>query len=168
MNELTSDTSLPAKLFISWGVPEKLIFGVHMGIYGTQLLYFIEKYIFNDWDFLVSLSLLVVFDTVLGIKIALNQGVFKVKKGLNGFATKVIVLACTIASIGIIDNSKIGGQTSWFEGYIDAGAFAIMLGFEGISVLRNLYILKPTPLIEQMLQKLDLLIKNSKDKTTDQ
>lgn len=167
MNDLASDTTMPTKLFMSWGISEKLVFGFHMGIYGTQLLYFVERYIFNDWDFLVSLSLLVLFDTCLGAVRAVKERRFSVRTGMVGFGLKVVILACTIVAIGVIDNSRIAGDSSWFKGYIDAGAFAIMLGFEGVSVLRNLYSLKPMPVIEWLLKKLDLLTYIKKDEKED-
>lgn len=158
------NVTMPTKLFMSWGISEKLVFGLHMGIYGTQLLYFVEKYIFNDWDFLVSLTILIFLDTVFGSVRALKENTFQpFKKGIVGVATKIVVLACTVAAIGVIDNSRIGGQSSWFEGYIDAGAFAIMLAFEGVSVLKNLYFIKPTPIIGWLLKKLDLLTYIEKD-----
>lgn len=167
MNDLIIKDTMPTKLFMSWGISEKLVFGLHMGIYGTNLLYFVEKYIFNDWDFLVSLSILVLLDTIFGSIKAVKEGVFKAGKGLSGFALKVIILACTIAAIGVIDNSTIAGESSWFNGYIDAGAFAIMLGFEGVSFLKNLYYLKPMPIIGWLLKKLDLLTYIEKDEKKD-
>lgn len=163
MDVSTQSTAMPTKLLLSWGVSEKVTFGFHMGTYGASLLFFIEKYIFNDWDFLVSLFILVFFDTIFGSLRAIKEGRFKVRTGLSGFALKIIILACTVFAIGVIDNSTIAGESTWFEGYIDAGAFAIMLGFEGASVLRNLYALKPSPIIEYVLQKLDMLTYLSKD-----
>lgn len=156
---------MPTKLLLSWGFSEKLIFGVHMSTYGASLLFFVERYVFNDWDFLVSLSILILLDTILGVKVASKNNLFQAKLGIKGFATKLVILACTVIAIGVIDNSKIGGESSWFSGYVDAGAFAIMLGFEAISVLRNAYILKPSPVIEWLLKKLDMLtyIDNNKN-----
>lgn len=163
MNVSSQSTAMPTKLLLSWGFPEKIIFGFHMGTYGASFLFFVERYIFNDWDFLVSLFILVFFDTIFGCLRALKEGRFKVRDGVTGFALKIIILACTVFAIGVIDNSRIAGESTWFQGYVDAGAFAIMLGFEGASVLRNLYALKPIPIIEFVLKKLDLLTYMSKE-----
>lgn len=157
MDVSSTTTTMPTKLLLSWSLSEKLIFGFHMGTYGAGLLFFVEKYIFNDWDFLISLFILVFLDTIFGCLKAVKEKRFKVRAGLTGFALKIIILACTVFAIGVIDNSRIAGESTWFQGYVDAGAFAIMLGFEGASVLRNLYALKPSPIIEFVLKKLDLL-----------
>lgn len=161
--DTSTATAMPTKLLLSWGFSEKIIFGFHMGTYGASLLFFIERYVFNDWDFLVSLFILVFFDTIFGCARAIKEGRFRVRNGLSGFALKIIILACTVFAIGVIDNSRIAGESTWFQGYVDAGAFAIMLGFEGASVLRNLYAIKPSPIIEFVLKKLDLLTYLSKD-----
>lgn len=157
MNVSSTTTAMPTKLLLSWGIYEKLTFGLHMGTYGAGLLFFVERYVFNDWDFLISLFILVFLDTIFGCLRAIKEGRFKVRVGLSGFALKIIILACTVFAIGVIDNSRIAGESTWFQGYVDAGAFAIMLGFEGASVLKNLYALKPSPIIEYVLKKLDLL-----------
>lgn len=161
--DTSTSTAMPTKLLLSWGLNEKLMFGFHMGTYGASLLFFVERYIFNDWDFLVSLFILVFFDTIFGCVRAIKEKRFKVRNGLVGFALKIVILACTVFAIGVIDNSRIAGESTWFQGYVDAGAFAIMLGFEGASVLRNLYAIKPSPIIEFVLKKLDLLTYISKD-----
>lgn len=154
---MPNETTMPTKYLLSWGFDEKLTFGIHMAIYGTPIVYFIEKYIFNDWNFLISLFLMVMMDTLLGAIAAAKEGKFSSKEGVKGFGIKVGSLAATLVCIGIIDNATIAGKGSILEGVIDAGAFAIMMAFEGISVLKNIYRIKKFEVIVWLLQKLDVL-----------
>lgn len=154
---------MPTKYLLAWGFSEKLTFGLHMMMYGTPIVYFIERYLFNDWDYLVSLALLVGMDTLMGAIAHAKEGNFSTKLGIRGFLIKVASLTATLLCIGIIDNTTIGGHGSILEGVIDAGAFAIMMAFEGISVLKNIYRIKKFEVIVWLLQKLDVLTSIKKE-----
>lgn len=155
---------MPSKLFAHLGLSQKTAYGIHMAMYGTPTLYIFEKYVFNDWDFLVSLCLLVFLDTLFGSVASLIDGTFKPSEGLKKFGLKVLALTGTLLCIGVIDNALIAGERNWLSGVIDAGAFAIMMGFEGASVLKNLYRIYPLEVVKNLLSRLEVYYDRQKKK----
>lgn len=133
-------------------------------MYGTPAFYLVERYVFNDWDFLISLILLFFLDTIVGSVAAMIEGVFKPTVGVKRFGLKLIGYTLTILCIGIMDNTLISGRANWLEGVIDAGAFAIMISFEGASVLKNIYRIYPFEPIKLLLAKIEIYYNKQKDK----
>ena len=155
---------MPSVLFAKLGFSEKLAFGIHMAMYGTPVTYIFQKYVFNDWDFLISLMLLFFLDTVIGTAVAIKEGRFRSTIGLQRFGLKFIGYTLTILCIGIMDNALIAGKSNWMEGIIDAGAYAVMMAFEGVSVLRNIYKIYPFEPVRIILEKLEIYYKNLNNK----
>lgn len=155
---------MPSILFARMGLSQKTAFGLHMAMYGTPVLVIFEKYVFNDWDFLVSLMLLFFLDTLVGSCAAIVEGVFKPTIGVKRFGLKMIGYTVTIICVGIMDNALIAGRANWLEGFIDAGAFAVMIAFEGASVLKNVYRIYPFGSIKFLLKKLEIYYNKQQDK----
>lgn len=155
---------MPSKFFHEIGLSQKEAFAGHMLLYFTPMLYLFEKYIFNDWDYLVSLMLLFFLDTFVGALAAVVEGKFKPTIGLKGFGLKLIGYTLTIACIGIIDKTLIAGKANILEGVVDAGAFAIMISFEGASVLKNIYRIYPFKPIKIILSRLEIYYNKQKDR----
>lgn len=155
---------MPSQFFAEIGIPQKGAFALHMLMYGTPAIYLVERYIFNDWDFLISLMLLFFLDTLVGSVAAMIEGVFKPTIGVRRFGLKLIGYTLTILCIGIMDNTLISGRANWLEGVIDAGAFAIMISFEGASVLKNIYRIYPFEPIKVLLSKIEIYYNKQKDK----
>ena len=155
---------MPSQFFAEIGVPQKLAFALHTLMYGTPAFYLVERYVFNDWDFLISLMLLFFLDTLVGSVAAIVEGVFKPTIGVRKFGLKLIGYTLTILCIGIMDNTLISGRANWLEGVIDAGAFAIMISFEGASVLKNVYRIYPFEPIKILLAKIEIYYNKQKDK----
>lgn len=139
-----------------------------MLMYGTPVFYLVERYIFNDWDFLISLMLLFFLDTVVGSTAAVIEGVFRPTIGVKRFGLKLMGYTLTILCIGIMDNTLISGKASWLEGIIDAGAFAVMIAFEGASVLKNIYRIYPFEPIKVLLKKIEIYYNKQRDKVEKQ
>lgn len=155
---------MPSRLFAEIGLSQKTAFGAHMLLYGTPITFLFERYVFNDWDFLISLMLLFFLDTVVGSAAAIVEGKFKPTIGMKRFGLKLIGYTLTILCIGVMDKALISGKANWMEGVIDAGAFAVMLAFEGASVLKNIYRIYPFEPIKHLLAKLEIYYNKQKDK----
>lgn len=121
---------------------------------GTPVLYLFERYVFNDWDFLVSIGLLVFFDTIFGAWLAMKEKRFSATKGISGFAKKLAYIAMSVMLIGIIDNAKIDGEASLFSDMIDSAALSILMAFEAVSAIKNLYKLNPPKSVKTPLEKI--------------
>lgn len=159
---------MPSKLFASIGLSQKTAFGVHMLMYGTPISILFQRYIFNDWDFLVSLMLLLFLDTFVGAMAAFIERDFRPTFGIKRFVLKLIGYTMTIVCIGIVDNTLIAGKANWLEGIVDSGAFAVMISFEGASVLKNIYRIYPFEPIKLILKKLEIYYNKQQDKVEKQ
>jgi hypothetical protein len=155
---------MPSKLFASIGLSQKTAFGLHMLMYGTPISILFQRYVFNDWDFLVSLMLLFFLDTFVGSVAAIIERDFRPTFGIRLFSLKLIGYTMTIICIGIMDNTLIAGKSNWLEGIIDSGAFAIMIAFEGASVLKNIYRIYPFEPIKLLLKKMEIYYNTQQDK----
>ena len=67
-----------------------------------------------------------------------------------------------------MDNALIAGKSNWLEGVVDAGAFAVMIAFEGASVLKNIYRIYPFEPIKFLLKKLEIYYNKNQDKVENQ
>lgn len=130
---------------------------------GTPVLYLFEKYVFNDWDFLVSIGLIVFFDTIFGAWLAIKEKRFSATKGISGFAKKLAYIAMSVMLIGIIDNARIDGEASLFSDMIDSAALSVLMAFEAISAIKNLYKLNPPESVKTPLQKILTKLSNWMD-----
>jgi phage-related holin len=155
---------MPSKLFAEIGLSQKAAFAAHIAIYGTPVIYLFERYVFNDWDFLISLLLLFFMDTFVGSVASIIEGKFKPTLGAKMFGIKMIGYTFTVICIGIMDNALIGGRVNWLEGVIDAGAYAILMAFEGASVLKNIYRIYPFEPIKIILAKIEIYYDRQKQK----
>lgn len=123
---------------------------------GSPLLTFIELYVFKDWNFLISIILLVFLDSVTGGISAVIKGNFSGVEFIKKLSIKMFALTVTIVCVGVLKNAVIGGNNNFMSTWIDSSLYAIMLGFEGSSVLKNCYKIYPWEPIKVILQKLDV------------
>jgi len=134
--------------------------------YGAPILAFFELYIFKDWNFLVSIVLLVFLDSIVGGISAFISKEFSTKTLYKKLSIKIFAITIAIVVIGILKNAVIGGYNNVMSTWIDSSLYAIMLGFEGASVLKNCYKIYPWEPIKLILKKLDVYYKkkeNEKD-----
>ena len=117
------------------------------------VVWFVEKYIFNDWEFITMLIVLIILDTVLGIVVA---GKYK-KVSSDGFAkfgTKIIVymvmLICTHTAVNI----RANGSEIWVLGWIDSAVYSGILVREILSLFEKCAHLKPDLVPKWILERL--------------
>jgi hypothetical protein len=144
---------------LNYDMEQKLVFGFKASIL-TPLIWFIETYVFNDWDFLITIVLLVLFDGVVMIILSLVSREFMVLDGLKNFALKSFAVTTTVLCLSIIDLAVIKGEASAVLDFINSGFYSILLGFMGASILKNIYRIYPWEPIEILLDKLELKHKN--------
>lgn len=145
---------MQVKALSPWTISDNIIFGFHSLFIGTPVLYLFERYVFNDWDFLVSIGLLVLFDTVFGSWLAIKEKRFSATRGMSGFVKKLGYIAMSVMLIGIIDNTRIGGEESFLSDIIDSAALSVLMAFEAISAIKNLYKLNPPQSVKTPLEKI--------------
>lgn len=169
------------------GFSQNFIFGMNSFLFGTPILflihnffiteipYYFQKYVFSDWSFLASLTLLVLLDTITGglgayltpiksvdgkILGSKFSGVLLYKK----LANKTLAITIYVVSIGILKNTIIDGEANILAEIVDSGFYSVMMAFELASVLRNTYKIYPFEVIKLALAKLEVFYDKRKDK----
>lgn len=174
-------------ILLALGFPQKNIFGFHAFFYGTPLLLLLQKfflkklpiyfeqYVFNDWSFLPSLTLLVLLDTITGglgayltpIKSADGKVIgteFSEIKLYRKLASKTFAIMIYVVSIGILKNTVIDGEENIMASLVDSSFYSVMMAFELASVLRNTYKIYPFEIIKVALEKVEVFYDKKKDK----
>jgi small basic protein len=178
---------MPSVFFAKYGISQSTAFGLHMFIYGTPILLVIktflletipeqfERYIFSDWAFLTSLTLIVFFDTISGgLAAFLNRKWDPEKEKITSefsgitfykkLGKKSIGIAIYVMAIGVIKKTIINGEENLLTDLVDAGFYSVMIGFEGASVLRNVYKIWPFEWIKWALAKLEVFYDKRQEK----
>jgi hypothetical protein len=159
---------MPSKLLYRIGLTQKGVYSFHMFMYGGPLLMFLqepsfflgdsaleffERRVFNDYDFLLGLLMLVLLDTITGGFKAINsykmfgesylrdnQGKkvrqFSGRVFYEKMSKKLFGITVAVVWIWVLKNNK----------------------FEGASVLKNSYGIYPWEPIKLILKKLDIFI----------
>ena len=178
------------KILSPLGFSQNFIFGMNAFVFGSPILfvihnifineipYYFEKYVFNDWSFLPSLTLLVLLDTITGglgayltpIKSADGKVIGTEFSGIKLYkklANKIFGITIYVVSIGILENTIIHGEANVLADIVDSGFYSVMMAFELASVLRNTYKIYPFEVIKLALEKLEVFYdkKNNKVNT---
>jgi hypothetical protein len=139
---------------------EMIIKGFALG----PIMYFIERFIWNDWDFLTTLVLLILCDgLVMGIRSLLDHK-YLIMHAFRDFAMKTLALTLTVLCTGLLDNAVIKGEASLLIEIVNSGFYAVLLLFVAISILKNIYGIYPLDFINDLLNKLDKRRRNESDK----
>lgn len=141
---------------------EKLIFALKASAI-TPFIWFIERYVFNDWDFLITLALLVLADAIIIIALTFANRGYLIVHGLRDFTLKTFALAMTVICLSIIDLALIKGEGSAVIDFINSGFYSVMLGFMFASILKNLHMIYPWDFIEHLLDTFNLKKKKKID-----
>lgn len=121
----------------------------------TPIIWFIETYVWTDWNLLISISLLILLDgVVLGFK-ALIRKDYDAAKGLRDFGLKTFGIAITIAGVGVLDNAMIRNDSVEALQAINYGFYTMILAFLFISLLTNIYKIYPIEPIRKMIERLN-------------
>ena len=133
---------------------EKIFVAIKLISIGTPLLLFVEKYVFSDWDYLISLMLLVGLNTIVGSIAAAILGEFSTKLFYKKLGIKIFGIAIVILGVGILKKAKIDGEENYLSELLDAGFYALMGGLELLSLLKNAYKIYPWEIIKIAIESI--------------
>ena len=144
---------MTAKMY-NWTIGDKLVIAFKAFLFGP-IIYFIESYVFNDWNFLITVVLLLFLDALVLSIMALLIRDYKIEEAFRSFLLKSLAISLTIIVISIIDLSFIRGEKPLAIQWVNMGFYAVLLTFIGISILKNIYRIYPWDAIKYLLDKLD-------------
>jgi phage-related holin len=132
---------------------KKLLLIVLLSVPLASVLAFIEKYIYADWSFLISLFILIFLDTVLGIAKAFMTNSIQSKK-FGDIFLKIVLYAVFLIVVHVLMSFTINGNHPVLVDYIDDFAMSSLMLREGWSIVENIALIKPDLLPKSILKKL--------------
>ncbi|WBL42390.1 phage holin family protein [Algoriphagus halophytocola] len=130
------------------------------------LLFYVEKYFFNDWEFLKLLLILMALDFAWGFTRAWRtrtisqEGFAKMGKKLAEYGTLLILGHVFL-------NARSGGESMPVFSYVTVAIHSYLLVREGISILEKLAISNPKLVPDWILDRLKIYRDSGKIKTDD-
>jgi toxin secretion/phage lysis holin len=119
----------------------------------APIIQFIEKYVFNDWDYLRFLFIIAMVDTALGTYKALLKRQFS-SRSFGACINKIVVymaaLITTHVMISFTVHNKAYPVFSWF----DTVVFSAIIIREAVSIFENIAVIEPGVLPSSMLKYL--------------
>lgn len=117
------------------------------------ILTMIEKYIFNDWEFIRFLIVLIVIDTILGVwKSYIKKCISS--KGWGQVIRKLIAYSSLLILTHVMAEFTISGVKNVLFGWFPQFAYSAIIVRECISIVENIGILNPNLLPARILEKL--------------
>lgn len=129
---------------------KKICVIVFLSVPLTGIVNFIETYIYSDWNFLISLFILIALDTVTGFLKAFVTKSFESAK-MAKIAIKLILYSVSLICIHVLTNFTVNGVHPPLIDWFDDFAFSLLMLREGVSVLENVAIIKPDLLPKKLL-----------------
>lgn len=109
---------------------------------GGSVLFFIEKYVFKDWDFAGYLLVLIVADTLLGVaKNIKNKTVSS--SGFANFFIKLLVYSCVLISLHVLNNFTVNKVSHQLFDWSNTVVYTAIIIRELISIFENVAEIKP-------------------------
>ncbi len=134
-------------------IPEKLKIVMMAGVLGSPFIRLFEKYIFNDWQFLIFLVIIIFCDTAVGfIKHYLKNSISDA--GFGKFFKKIIIYGFTLHLCHILTHYQVNGAVNAIFNWVDDMIYAAIMTREAISILQHLGEIKPDLLPSWILKRL--------------
>jgi toxin secretion/phage lysis holin len=109
---------------------------VKVGWSFAPFILFFERHIFEDWQFFISLAILVSLDTLLGGAKAIKAKNFS-SKIWKGFIGKILTYGVLLAATHVAATYKVHGVTNTLFSWIDSVMYAGIVVREFTSILEN-------------------------------
>ena len=138
----------------NWTIEDKIIIALKAFIFGP-VIYFIETYVFRDWDFLITILLLIFIDAMVMSVRGLTDRTYRIETAFRAFAAKTLAITFTLMCVSVIDLAMIHGKNSIIIEWINGGFYSVLLVFIGVSILKNIYHIYPLEIISDILDRLD-------------
>lgn len=121
----------------------------------TGVIEFCKVYIYHDVDFLISLFILIVIDTITGVVRSIKQHKFSSFK-FGGLFMKLLLYGIVLETINVLIIFKIDGtHPKYILDWIPDFVFTAMMLREATSILENVALIKPDLLPKWILKRFE-------------
>lgn len=125
----------------------------------APIVQFVDRYVFNDWPFLISLAVVVSCDTLLGLWLSVRQRRLS-SRGFGRLFQKVAAYGLFLVAVHAAATHTVAGQVNTLLGWLDAVAYSSVLARELLSIVEKTARLglfsPPKALIERLEQLRDM------------
>ena len=111
----------------------------------TVMCHFIEKYVFDDWAFVVFVFVLIGWDTLLGLIYHTLHHTLS-SRGFSSLFVKVIVYCSFLSATHVATNFTIQGETNHIFGWINYFTYSAVIIREFMSIIEHIGRLSPEAL----------------------
>lgn len=132
---------------------KKMLFSLAVGAAGAPAIYYLEKYVFNDWEFIARLIIIIIIDTALGLRVA-----WKYKKvsseGFGQVLPKIFMYGALLVLTHNVRNFQVRGHDNELFTWFDYAMYAGIVGKEALSIIEKCALLYPKRIPKFLLEKL--------------
>jgi phage-related holin len=125
----------------------------------TPVWAFVNKYLWNDWEFLRWLSILLVLDLFSGVVKSWMKKVHIVSHGLRLTVIKIVQYGGFLIVIHVLENFTIKGETVAVYSWMTVPAYTLLMGIEAKSIFENLQELNRKFKLEDFIERIKDTIK---------
>lgn len=108
----------------------------------APIIQFINKYVFDDWEFVKFLVVLCMVDTAMGFVKAIKTKKVS-SRGFSMVFYKIIVYASALVSTHVLVHFSIEHKVNAVFGWFDSVVFSAIVVREAISIFENISIILP-------------------------
>lgn len=137
-------------------VSAKTVPSLALGLALTPVLALVEKYLFNDWNFLASLAVLIMVDTCFGVQHhwvahSISSRAFSRLFTKCGIYMGLLVLTHVLTTYQV--RGEVNGAFTWFDKFM----YACMMARETLSILEHIAAIEPRLVPQALLKRLALI-----------
>lgn len=131
----------------------KLLILIALSIIFSPLIAFLETYVFDDWEFLLFLLILITGDTILGFINAWQKHLLH-SKGFGQILWKLFAYCSVLIVTHVLTHYRVDGVQNYIFLWFDDTAYAAMVLREAISILENIGLIYPGLVPKWILSRL--------------
>jgi hypothetical protein len=139
---------------------------MHIIITGVMspVIFFVEKYIFSDWEFAIFLTIICVLDTAAGAYSALKNKKFSLHNLFQQPIEKALIYMGLLCVGHILSNFTIKHDVNIFFQWFDIVAYSLLITKEAISFVKNLSKIQKDKIPQWIIDKLENVTKEKIEK----
>jgi phage-related holin len=134
----------------------KMAPSIALGVVLTPVLPLVEKYLFNDWNFLSSLGVLILVDTVFGVQHHWVKHSIS-SRAFSRLFTKCGIYLGLLVLTHVLTTYQVHGKPQVLFGWFDTFMYSCMMAREGLSILEHVAGIEPRLVPKALLKRLALI-----------
>lgn len=149
---------LSIKLLISKLLPvsAKTLLALPLAVVLTPVLVFIERYLFNDWNFLGSLGVLILVDTIFGVQHHWVKHTIS-SWGFSRLFLKGFIYMGLLVLTHVLTSFQVHGKPQLLFAWFDTFMYSCMMAREGLSILEHIAYIEPRLVPRALLKRLAII-----------